>query len=264
MITIYLKGGLGNQMFQYAYGRSQSLRKKTKLLLDLSDLLFPLYLRNKETPRTYALECFNIQARIYAPTTNPLVLQYNRKFYEWISHKERSFHNENNFLVHSSIIRTDFTLRSPLGPKAESIKTPIEQTPDSVSLHIRRGDYVGDPATNAHHGVLGLDYYHEAQAYIKNTVACPTFFIFSDDISWVKENLKIDSPTVFVSCPEIQDYEELILMSLCNHHIIANSSFSWWGAWLNQNINKIVIAPKQWVKNPTLHKDICPPEWIRL
>jgi len=136
---------------------------------------------------------------------------------------------------------------------------------NSVSLHIRRGDYLTMQKAIDTIGVCPLDYYDKAIREITRKIKNPTFFIFSDDINWVKENLKTNSPTIFVSGGKLKDYEELILMSKCKHNIIANSSFSWWGAWLNNNPNKIVIAPKKWFKDTSKNtRDLIPESWLKL
>lgn len=131
-------------------------------------------------------------------------------------------------------------------------------------MHIRRGDYVANPKIAAYHGVCGMNYYQKAVQIIKEKITNPTFFIFSDDINWAKENFKGDE-YYFVSNKEIKETEDLILMSLCKHNIIANSSFSWWGAWLNKNHEKTVIAPRHWLN---IKKDIAgkvlPDSWIKI
>jgi hypothetical protein len=159
--------------------------------------------------------------------------------------------------------------------KEISLKEPIENTysetvksilmTNSVALHVRRGDYVHDPTTKQAHYTFGIEYYEKALPIIKEKVLSPTLFVFSDDIAWARENIKTDMPIVFVSKPAIKDYEELILMSLCKHDIIANSSFSFWAAWLNQNKSKVVIAPLRWDNAyEKEHADLIPPSWIRL
>jgi hypothetical protein len=133
----------------------------------------------------------------------------------------------------------------------------------SVSIHIRRTDYVSNPNTRRFHGICDMDYYYKAVKMIAGKVHSSNFFLFSDDINWVKENFRIKYPTIFVDHIG-SDAEELLLMSLCKHNIIANSSFSWWGAWLNRNLSKIVIAPKKWFKVNVNERDIVPQEWIRI
>ena len=161
------------------------------------------------------------------------------------------------------------SLKDPFGDAAK--KTLLElsvcksNNEESVSLHIRRGDFVSSPQA-AFNGVLGVPYYQKAtdvlmSHYHKKNIHV---FVFSDDIGWAKENLKLPCPIFFVSHPDIADYEEVILMSKCDHHIIANSTFSWWGAWLNPNKNKIVIATKQWLKDKTTDELDMPKAWIRI
>ncbi|MEI6553564.1 MAG: alpha-1,2-fucosyltransferase, partial [bacterium] len=136
---------------------------------------------------------------------------------------------------------------------------------NSISIHIRRGDYISNQEANNFHGSCSIDYYTEAINIIKGKVSNPIFFVFSDDIAWVKENLKSDIVATWVSEYNLDNTEDLLLMSFCKHQIIANSSFSWWGAYLNRNINKIVIAPKKWIANKGYNTDeITPSSWIKL
>ena len=136
----------------------------------------------------------------------------------------------------------------------------------SVGVHIRRGDYVANPIANQFHGVCSLEYYLAAIAKLKEEIGAPRFFVFSDDIGWARQNLRLPDPTTFVDHNgEAHDYEDLRLMSLCKHHIIANSSFSWWGAWLSNNPDKIVIAPERWFRDPSMDpRDLVPEGWHRL
>ena len=157
-----------------------------------------------------------------------------------------------------------FTLKNEIHPKTQQYKQEIIAT-ESVSLHVRHGDYVTNADTNSFHGVCSLDYYKNAVSKIKQEMPLP-FFIFSDDIIWAKENLDFIGNMTFIEYNgATPDHEEMYLMSLCQHNIIANSSFSWWGAWLNQNPNKIIIAPQNWFNDVSLDtKDLIPNEWIRL
>jgi hypothetical protein len=136
---------------------------------------------------------------------------------------------------------------------------------NAISLHVRRGDYANNPKTKATHGLCSLDYYQASVRQMAQKVARPHFFIFSDDMEWVQGNLKIDFPCVFVEHNRgAESYNDMRLMSLCKHHIIANSSFSWWGAWLNPNMEKIVIAPRKWFASQTAVPDLFPAGWIIL
>jgi len=137
---------------------------------------------------------------------------------------------------------------------------------ESISLHIRRGDYVSNVYTNSVHGTCSLDYYQQAVTLLESKLNNPHFFIFSDDLAWAKEHLSFIENVTFVELDvNIPDHDEMFLMSQCLHHIIANSSFSWWGAWLNKNLDKIVIAPKRWFIDETYNtSDLIPDAWIRL
>jgi hypothetical protein len=180
------------------------------------------------------------------------------------------FQTEKYFKDFETEIRNDLKLSTPFSNEAENIIKTINSLPErqtqSVSLHVRRGDYVKDEKTNKAHGTCGPEYYQKALETIVSKIGTNIHvFVFSDDIEWVKDNLPVSFPVTYVSDPMIKDYEELILMSKCSHNIIANSSFSWWGAWLNSNPNKIVIAPKKWVrKNAHRFKDIIPDQWTKI
>jgi len=218
-----------------------------------------------DTARDFKLNNFNIKTEaIFSNKKHPLTGPINKILIKLRLKPDGFWQNAKYFKNIEKEIREEFTLRKPLDEKFANISRQIENIP-SVSIHIRRGDYVNDPKTKAVHNVCDLDYYNKAIDIIKTNVNNPTFFVFSDDIDWVSKNLEINSPTFWVSNLKSKDYEELILMSKCKHNIIANSSFSWWGAWLNQNPDKIVIAPKQWLINKTADElDILPPRWIKI
>ena len=245
-------------MFQYAYGRRLMLQEKKYVVFDIS--FFTGNKSTTDTDRPFLLNKFNID--------NSLLLKNRRNTFLkriWMKIKVNNFYqSEKYFKDINGIIRKEFTLKNPLTLRAQEVSKEISNTKKSVSLHIRRGDYISDKKTNTYHGTCDTTYYKKAIDYIHQNLESPTFFIFSDDIRWVKENLKLEN-AVYVSNPKIKDYEELILMSMCSHNIIANSSFSWWGAWLNQNPNKIVIGPKQWLTHKTADElDILPAEWIQI
>lgn len=288
MITVKLKGGLGNQMFQYACGRSISIKTQQPLQLDVS------FFTNRtsstlDTPRKYALSVFNIEASVgsegvvLVPKTQNTLLKkilskvttlFQKNSTEptirEILKKEKTFldgywQSEAYFNDIREVIVKDFTLKNELGIEALLIKRSITESPVSVSIHIRRGDYVANKNANAHHGTCTLGYYTEAIKLITNTYPEAVFFIFSDDIPWVKENLSTPNTKHFVSNQTtIKDEEEILLMSICNHHIIANSSFSWWGAWLGEQKDNITIAPKQWFANSKTPDNLIPQKWIQL
>lgn len=163
------------------------------------------------------------------------------------------------------LIHSEFSFVLPQGEKDKGISKLITAC-TAVSLHVRRADYVTNISANKVHGTCGLDYYDRAMKLITEKVDDPHFFVFSDDPEWAKQNLRNAYPTVYVDHNGADtNYQDLRLMASCKHHIIANSSFSWWGAWLNEDPNKIVIAPKQWFSDVQKNtNDLIPPTWIRL
>jgi hypothetical protein len=275
MIIVALNGGLGNQMFQYAFGRRLSMLNNTSLLLDLSwfdDM-------GKDTPRKYVLDSFNIEAKIatqaevrklkrnetqlhnilyrirkrflpyqlgssiveQAPLFDRSVLDYSGDYYfdgYWADFRY--------FEDISEIIFSDFTFQENYHAERQDMFETIRST-NSVSLHIRRGDYASSASVQKYHGLLPLNYFESSMSQIAALVGDPHIFLFSDDLEWVKKNLSVPFPHTFVEAsPPGSEPIDLKLMSTCKHNIISNSTFSWWAAWLNENPSKVVIAPPQW------------------
>ena len=289
MIAVKLKGGLGNQMFQYAFGRSLAIYYQTNLLLDISEL------QNKNiqhTYRNYALNVFQIKASIAQQKLQ--VEKENKKsflrFFDLRKSKkpfklitERKFHFDAEigkasdncyldgywqgplyFIDIENEIRADFKLSIPLSPIAEPFLNRINSC-NAVSIHIRRGDYVTNAETNSYHGICDLEYYKAAVKIIKSKISNPVFFIFTDDMDWVNVNFIIDATFILVSQKELTQFDDLQLMCACKHAIIANSSFSWWGAWLIANREKIVVAPSKWFQNSSVNTDnLFPKSWLRI
>lgn len=296
MIIVRLIGGLGNQMFQYAVGRRLSYTLKTDLKLDLSGF----QTQNPITPRRYNLHVFNILEKIAAQEEvkaligsrfmSSILFRMDKltglKFapYNYVNriletsfdriilnlpddvYLEGHWQSEKYFIDIADMIRREFTFKDPPVGKNKELSELISSL-ESVSLHVRRADYVTNPKTNAMHGSCDMEYYQRCVNELIKKVNNPHFFIFSDDPGWVSENLKLQYPmTIVTHNQEDQCHEDLRLMSQCKHHIIANSSFSWWGAWLNPRRDKIVFAPKQWYKDLTHNhiEDIIPATWSRL
>jgi len=286
MIVINLKGGIGNQMFQYALGRKLALKNNDELKLETAGLA-----RANEVGdiyRPFSLEAFNIDKNIASAEEvqklkypygifskgwryfsfkvlrrkytlfDPAVLKWKGDlFLDGYWQSPRYFEDIRDTLL------TEFSLHSPLSPTVEKYRKQIEAG-TSVSVHIRREDYVKNPRVLQEFGICEASYYNKAIEHIGSTVNNPNFFVFSDDIEWVKENLPLPTSTVFVQDKNLRDVEELSLMSMCQHNIIANSSFSWWGAWLNKNNDKIVTAPTPWFNNGSYDKDLIPKTWIQI
>ncbi len=303
-ITINLRGGLGNQMFSYAAGRALSLDTNIPLALDTHSLEKGF---TKDTARTYKLNAFNVAGKILtdgeSASRRPgylvnLYLRLYRKFfpenpytfYEIPAQSAAKYHdgvwrqNELYFAKHRETILKDFTLKDPFGTRAlywsDEMKKNNLSGVETISLHIRGGDYITNKHAHAHHGVLPASYYASALAYLSDKVLTNIkafLYVFTDDIPYftsVWNGIDTDITSHFivkivseteVSVDSVKDFEEIILMSQCKHNIIANSSFSWWGAWLNENKDKTIIAPKQWLANQSIDTSgACPKNWIRL
>ena len=288
MIIARLLGGLGNQMFQYAAGRRLAHALAVDLKLDVTWL-------EKFNSRPYALGNFNIEEKFASAAEIAAVAPIGRfghalakiwpkKWPKYIQEKQFNFdpdilnlpdgvylkgywQSKKYFSDIAAILRGEFTLKTPLSEKNNEMSELIASK-QSVSVHVRRGDYVETRRIKQVYNACGPDYYLRCVDYMKQLVKNPYFFIFSDDPQWAKDNLKQLNPAVIVDCNRTnKDYEDIWLMSRCNHHIIANSTFSWWGAWLNPREDKIVLAPKQWFdKKQVLMKtdDLFPSGWILL
>ncbi len=256
LVIIKLHGGLGNQLFQYAMIRATTSQSGKRFKLDTT-----FY---KNSNRHYRLGNFRVQGDVASMADIAI-----KKFFKKIlgskeQYLEDYYQSEKYFKETEETIKKEFTLRDPLCKTAEIFANKIGAV-NSVALHIRRGDYTTNDKLKDVLRALPLRYYEKAVEMIGVKVESPYFFVFSDDIDWAKENLKTTYPTTFVSHKNIEDYEELSLMSLCKHNIIANSSFSWWGAWLNKNPNKVVIAPKDWFVDTSRNtKDLIPETWIKI
>lgn len=281
MIIVKLRGGLGNQLFQYALGRHLAVLNQTELKLDVS-LLDEI---NDWTYRTYGLGEFNIKATLATKDEIKRLQGIWGGFAKFlglqISVSEPHFHfyapilslkedvylegywqSEKYFRDIVHLIREDLTPKTPHSKPCQTLKKFIAQS-NAVSVHIRRGDYASTSKANRYLKPCEADYYQKAIDYLINWVSKPVFFIFSDDILWVKANFKIDFPTHYIEGNSAQ--EDLLLMASCQHHIIANSTFSWWGAWLNRHPDKIVIAPQKWFSTERFDtRDLLPETWIRL
>lgn len=289
VITVKILGGLGNQMFQYALGRNLSIKNKEELRLDISGYGN----QGRMTKRSYQLDIFNIKADLIPINKSKDVINANapslvkriqnrlntyrpgyvkersREFDEKILflhgnlYIDGDWQSEKYFSDIRDVVKTDFSLKQEyLSGIDRAILADIDNS-EAVSLHVRRSDYINDPETRQFHGVAPQDYYDRAIDLIKSRTNNPKFFIFSDDIQWCRENFSALGNTTFIS--GYKDYEDMTLMSHCKHNIIANSSFSWWAAWLNSNPGKIVIAPQKWFNDERINsKDLVPESWTRL
>ena len=287
-VVVRIEGGLGNQLFQYATARSLADRLGCELALDLRGLA-----ANGDRP--FQLDRYQIRAhvasdelfRILPPPRNsrmgrikarlsmqwPVICEYpifwSSSFaydarFESISHPVYLvgyWQSEKYFAWNRSAILHDLRICGSLA--LDPVLRHEIDTTESVALHVRRGDYISNPAAAAYHGVCGMDYYEEAVERMKARVSNPLVFVFSDDPTWVGDNLRIDVPfRIIESRGADADLIDFELMSLCQHHILANSSYSWWAAWRCPVPGQFVFAPSRWVQDQGLDtSDVVPKRW---
>lgn len=293
-MVVKVNGGLGNQLFQYAMGRALALRTGAELLLDLRFFA----LSGAHTPRAFELDLFRAHYEAADETTlarfdppkpasrflrmwkrafpasdapsrfaergfpyDPAVLQLKGAAYI-----DGYWQSERYFTDHERTIREDLTFRPALSAMSEALLQQIHDEPNAASLHVRRGDYVNHPQASAFHGLCEPAYYAAAMQLLYESTPPSRYFVFSDDIAWARENLAFGAPVTFVDHNSGNDsWQDMRLMMACRHHVIANSSFSWWGAWLNPFEQKRVVAPKRWFLDPSIDtRDLIPASWTRL
>lgn len=294
---VKLNGGLGNQMFQCAFAYVLAKKSNSQVLFDFS--YFEEVPDDKNVViRPFELNFFNTDCKkasgddlkkvVHADNrsiiskilwkifkigkckprkniiTQKKAYEFDKKLFNNLDYYyyDGYFQNEKYFKDYRDEILKLFSLNETLDEKNQAILDNILQT-NSVSIHVRRGDYVTLKSANDFHGVCTLDYYKKAIKYISKRIKNPHFFLFSDDIGWVMDNLKTDYPFTVIDFNPLKGWMDMNLMKNCKHNITANSSFSWWSAWLNDNPDKIVIAPEKWI----LQKSKCniiPKNWVKM
>jgi hypothetical protein len=285
-VVARLSGGLGNQLFQYAAGRSLAIRLDTELVLDLSWF-------GGQRKRKFALSPFRIHARKrFIGSSMPVWGRalVSRSFRYWAPHiagvpiwREPHFHYADAFSaltrpvylvgywqsdryfreIRADLIK-DLSLRDALPSASDAIRQSMRSC-DAICVHVRRGDYLTDPAAVKTHGVCSVDYYGKSIREICQGLDRPHCFIFSDDPAWVRTSMHVDCPMTVVDVNGPDDaHLDLALMAACDHFVIANSSLSWWGAWLGNSPGKRVIAPARWFLTPDKNTtDLLPASWRR-
>lgn len=298
LVIIKIMGGLGNQLFQYAMGRQLALRRGAPARLDLAffndrspiaHTLRPYELavftnlaippldasEGQQLARTKQLlyRLYN-KARLILGLTpaflylgegeyfrpNPLVLAGGGLAH--LLQVEGYWQNEAYFIDVASTLRQELAFPPFTDSRNQAVAEQLcTSSRPTVSVHVRRGDYAQNPAF----GMCSVDYYERALDYMQQ-LSKPLFFVFSDDIDWARENLPLPADTTYIDWNTGDNsYRDMHLMSLCQHQIIANSSFSWWGAWLNANPKKLIVCPSIWMAKPiVLTERVVPAAWVKL
>jgi hypothetical protein len=286
IVATKLTGGLGNQMFQYAAARALALRDGAEVRIDTRSYK-PLGSRRYEL-HVYPIRCSFVTEdelfRFGLRSDRKRRLYHRFLYRHWKVYNERHFQfdpaikevkppvylagfwqTERYFRDIAEVLRSEFTPVEPLDSQNALIEAKIAAV-NAVSVHVRRGDYVTKKRINKSHGTCSLDYYRRAAKCILDRVDAPHFFVFSDEPEWATQNLRLEPAITYVTVNRsTRAFRDLQLMGLCRHHIIANSSFSWWGAWLNPSPDKIVIAPKRWFNKAQRDtRDLLPKGWVRI
>ena len=292
MVIVRIMGGLGNQMFQYAAGYALASKRKVPLLLDISSY------QNYELHHGFELSrIFNTDIQLakatdvrlaigwqtstfaYRPLRNKYLssIRHSRWVVEphlhfWpglfnvpgVCYLDGYWQSEKYFANVQATIRKAFTFPALMTGQNNQVAEAIKNS-NAVCLHVRRGDYATNPKTLAFLGLCTLAYYQRAIQHVREHIENPAFFVFSDDIDWCKNNLNLPS-----SCQYINhnlgntSYLDMHLMSLCKHHIVSNSTFSWWGAWLSDSADGIKISPTPWFSHPDVNDEsIVPSNWLK-
>lgn len=286
MLVVKITSGLGNQMFQYAYAKSLQNRGY-QVKIDISDFkkykLHGGYQLGKykidlevatraETRRFYKKDIFVKILRKFYTINNYLIREKTLAF-----DKNLLTPQDNNLIIGffqcdkyfsdvQKLILEQFVINVEKSFFAKKIEDMILKSNNSCSVHVRRGDYILSRYANTF-GFCGLRYYERSLQLLDNKFDNIKYFVFSDDIVWARKNIMIPNAIYVDSKEKREPHEDIYLMSLCNHNIIANSTFSWWGAWLNQNDNKVITAPKRWFADDELNKqskNIVSDSWIKL
>ena len=286
-----MRGGLGNQMFQYAFGRSLSLELGESVLYCLHD-----YKTNKFHNGFEIQNIFNVNVpevnqnelkKIFGVFNSPRVLNFisrnhalnlfgSKILTEDLNFPPKNFNKISDsilfgywqsykyFLFAEEIIRDDFKFKKPLNKVNQNIIDVMKNT-NAVSIHVRRGDYLLANNRNSIHSIQLYEYYKTAIEILNSKLENPVYYFFSDDMNWVRANFNSSKKYIYVDHNfGAESYVDMQLMAECKHNVIANSSFSWWGAWLNDNSNKIVITPKNWFTDNRPTIGLVPPTWISL
>lgn len=285
-----MAGGLGNQMFQYALARVLE-NKGRKVLLDCSEYKLQ---SQTDTVRTYELDRFSIKiakasqkeiaryyncrqrclyylGRIIKKDLSRIIIEKEHRYLPQIAECDNKYligywQSERYFKTIRKELMGDFSLQNcKLSQKNKKVCEELFEVKNSVAVHIRGGDYIMDGNIAIYGDICTKEYYQKAFAYIEKMIGQAQYYIFTNDVTWTQQVLPVNNKNIQIIDwnTEEDGWIDMYLMSLCKHNIIANSSFSWWAAWLNQNTEKVVIAPSKW-QNGSDIEDIVPEEWVRV
>ena len=288
MVIVQLKGGLGNQLFQYAAGLHLGLYHQVETKVDTTLLNIPdeeintirsfdLLAIQKPPSIASLVEIKKAQGSFFSQKIEKILPSFKRNIYN-----EKSFEFDTNFLKAKkntylkgyrqsekyfssikNIVLQNFKIKEEITKSVSDFSIQLQQE-NSISIHLRRGDYTNTSLIN-YHGIIDVTYYKEAIEIIQSKYPDCKFYIFSDNIEWAKQNLNIENSTYITTSISQSSITDFHLMQSCKHNIIANSTFSWWAAYLNSNPNKIVIAPKRWFNQVDYNtKDLFPESWITI
>lgn len=291
-VIVRLQGGIGNQMFQFAFGKALSLRLGRPLLLDIKEYDNYKKFYGFELKKVFGVEddvaSHRVLKNVLGFRRDSVVYRYvmSRRFglyrvfpkikvekspqydpiyqiSEKASYFSGYFQCGRYFSDYDQEIRNIFSFNVPFDSN-ELYSYGLSDGVVTCSLHIRRGDYLSDRNAASFIGFVGQEYFARAIEYCVNKLSVKRFLVFSDDIGWAKDHIRSAAEMRFIDSFVGQDsYRNMQLMSLCDHHIISNSSFSWWGAWLNSSIHKTVVAPANWFSSGA-QTDIVDNDWIQL
>lgn len=289
MITVRISGGLGNQLFQYAFGRYLENILKCEVFFDIQTNKKSVDFTNREL----GITSFNINIKLATNSQLKIVKHFKKGMINRINRKitqilpfiyksyfvEFGMHNKikNKFIKRNcyydgywqnfnylkpiqDILQKEIKIKSNISEEFQNILNKIEMS-NAISIHIRRGDYISIKKNRQKYMSCSLEYYNNAIDFFIKENSESIFYIFSDDIPWAKNNF-CGSHFSFIN--ENKAHQDLYLMSRCKSNIIANSTFSWWAAWINPNKNKIVVAPKYWYIKNNLTSELIPESWVRM
>lgn len=286
MIIVKIVGGLGNQMFQYAYAKAlQDSEYEVKLDVtafnkyrlhggfQLDHYKTDIQIANDDDIKKFGIN--TIKSKLISKIgmlPRSQILESSASFDKYFLQPEDNIHivgyfqSYKYFLSVDKLLRKQFNISTELSDYGKSVHKEIQESGQTCSIHVRRGDYL--LKKNANHVVLPIEYYKRSIEFYKKNFGNIKFFVFSDDIEWARNFFSSEEYVIVGSGTNRNPHEDIELMKMCSHNIIANSTFSWWAAWLNPNEIKCVTVPSMWFvnveQNKVVFEDLIPEEWCKI